>query len=56
MSQFVQGRNAIKGKTLNLKSLHSLLLPLPPLAEQERIVKKVEELMEKVDKMEKAMV
>jgi hypothetical protein len=24
MSQFVQGRNAIKGKTLNLKSLHSL--------------------------------
>ena len=33
----------------------SLLLPLPPLAEQERIVKKVEELMEKVDKMEKAI-
>jgi type I restriction enzyme S subunit len=55
MSQFVQGRNAIKGKTLNLKSLHSLFLPLPPLAEQARIVAKVEELMEQVDKMEKAM-
>ena len=56
MSQFVQGTNAVKGETLNLKILHSLLLPLPPLAEQERIVAKVEELMEKVDKMEKAMV
>ncbi len=41
---------------LNKNKFSSLLLPLPPLAEQARIVKKVEELMEKVDKMEKAMV
>jgi type I restriction enzyme S subunit len=42
--------------TSTREKLASTAIPLPPLAEQERIVKKVEELMEKVDKMEKAMV
>ena len=30
-------KDAIKGKTLNSKSLNRLLIPLPPLKEQERI-------------------
>ena len=45
---FAQGgdtKSAIKGQTLNSKSLTNLLLPLPPLAEQKRIVQKVREVM-----------
>ena len=38
-------KNAIKGKTLNATSLSNLMIPLPPLAEQRRIVAKIEELM-----------
>ena len=34
-------KDAIKGKTLNSKSLQNLLIPLPPLAEQERIILKI---------------
>ena len=36
-------KDVIKGKTLNSKSISNLLLPLPPLAEQQRIVTKIEE-------------
>ena len=38
-------KDAIKGKTLNSKSLADVLIPLPPIAEQQRIVAKVDELM-----------
>ena len=38
-------KNAIKGKTLNATSLSNLMIPLPPLAEQRRIVTKLDELM-----------
>lgn len=38
-------KDAIKGKTLNSTSLNNLLIPLPPLAEQHRIVAKIEELL-----------
>lgn len=38
-------KNAVKGKTLNATSISNLMIPLPPLAEQERIVSKIEELM-----------
>ena len=31
-------KDAIKGKTLNSQSLSRLLIPLPPMSEQERIV------------------
>ena len=33
-----QSKDAIKGKTLNSKSLSNLLIPLPPLQEQQRII------------------
>jgi len=47
-------KNAIKGKTLNATSLSNLMMPLPPLAEQQRIVAKIEELMPLVEEYGKA--
>ena len=41
-----ESKDAIKGKTLNSKSLGNLLIPLPPLVEQQRIVQKLEQLMQ----------
>lgn len=46
-------KDAIKGKTLNAKSIYNLLIPLPPLAEQKRIVEKIEEVFAEIDKMKK---
>ncbi len=37
-------KDAIKGKTLNSKSLNALLIPVPPLVEQRRILAKIEEI------------
>ena len=37
-------KDAIKGKTLNSSSINNLLIPLPPSAEQIRIVDKIKEL------------
>lgn len=45
-------KSAIKGNTLNSESIAALLLPLPPLAEQHRIVAKVGELMTLCDQLE----
>jgi len=44
--------DAIKGKTLNSGSLTNLLIPFPPLAEQLRIVAKVDQLMTLCDEFE----
>ena len=41
-------KDAIKGKTLNSKSLASLLIPLPPFAEQQRIVAQIGKLFEQL--------
>ena len=41
-------KDAIKGKTLNSKSLNNLLLPLPPLNEQGRIMAMIELLFDKL--------
>ena len=35
-------KSAIKGKTLNSKSLANIFIPIPPLEEQKKIVKKIE--------------
>ena len=47
-------KDAIKGKTLNSKSLNNLLLPLPNFAEQQRIVAKIEELLPYIEKYSEA--
>lgn len=36
-------KDAIKGKTLNSQSLFNLLIPLPPIQEQQRIIQKISE-------------
>lgn len=58
-SQFVfdQATNCATGiaqKTVPLSGLRNMNIPLPPLAEQQRIVSKVEELMELCDRLEAA--
>ena len=44
LSNMGNSKDAIKGKTLNSKSLKSLLIPLPPLREQRYIINRLEEL------------
>lgn len=45
-------KKAIKGNTLNSESLSLILLPIPPIEEQHRIVAKVDELMALCDQLE----
>ncbi len=54
VAQYGDTKNAIKGKTLNSTSICNLLIPLPPLAEQKRIVAKIEELLPYIDLYEQA--
>lgn len=41
-------KDAIKGKTLNSKSLNSLLIPVPPIVEQQYIVEKIKAVFVKI--------
>ena len=45
-------KSAIKGNTLNSESIAALMIPLPPMTEQHRIVVKVDELMALCDQLE----
>ncbi len=45
-------KSAIKGNTLNSESIAALMIPLPPIYEQHRIVAKVDELMALCDQLE----
>lgn len=53
ITKFGDTKGAIKGKTLNSKSLHSLLIPLPPIEEQRRIIEKLDQLLPLCDEIEK---
>lgn len=44
LTKFAHSKNAIQGKTLNKTSLNNMLIPLPPLEEQKRIVNKLNHL------------
>ena len=54
ISQTGDTKTAIKGNTLNSDSLDNLLIPLPSLTEQERIVAKINELLPVLSAYEKA--
>ncbi len=45
-------KKAIKGKTLNSKSLSEILIPVPPLEEQIKIVEKIDMLFQLIEKKE----
>lgn len=54
ITQWGESKNAIKGKTLNSKSIANLMVPLAPLEEMHRIVAKIEELLPYVDRYAEA--
>ena len=43
LSNMGDSKDAIKGKTLNTTSINNLLIPVPPVAEQEAIINKIKE-------------
>ena len=54
LARRADARGAMKGATLNRTSLFNIVVPLPPLAEQRRIVAKVDELIVLCDRLEAA--
>lgn len=49
ITQSGDSKDAIKGRTLNAKSIAALLIPLPPLEEMHRIVDKLSKVLPKID-------
>jgi type I restriction enzyme S subunit len=54
-SNLLEFAPATAQKNINLETLISVLIPLPPLAEQSRIVAKVDHLMELFDRLEASL-
>ncbi len=52
ISQWGHSKDAIKGKTLNSNSLNNMIFPLPPLAEQHRIVERLDQIIPLCDALE----
>ncbi|PLW79443.1 restriction endonuclease subunit S [Candidatus Woesearchaeota archaeon] len=52
LSNLGNTKTAIKGKTLNTTSINNILIPLPPLNEQKRIVEKIESLFSLIDQID----
>lgn len=52
ISNFGDSKDAIKGKTLNRKSLSEILVPVPPIGEQLRIIEKLEKTFPLIDEIE----
>ena len=52
LTNYADIKNAIKGKTMNSKSIDKLLIPIPPIEEQQRIVDKIEQLLPLCDDIE----
>ena len=50
ISQLGNTKSAIKGETLNSSSLNALLIPVPPIDEQKRIVKVYRQLIPYINK------
>ena len=48
LSNMGDSKDAIKGKTLNTTSINNLLIPVPPVAEQEAIINKIKEAVSRL--------
>lgn len=58
--RYLKENNLIGGKGIGLlglssNALHKIKMPLPPLAEQQRIVAKIEELFAQLDAIENSL-
>lgn len=48
LAKYGKTKNAIKGNTLNSKSLNNLLIPVPPIEEQIRIIERLNKVLPKI--------
>ena len=55
VNKLINSSSAITISIINKSKLQSVIFPLPPLAEQQRIVQKIEELFSVLDNIQKAL-